>query len=318
MILNERVLRLMVTLAKELHFGRAAAALHVSQPALSGTVKSLERDLGVRLFKRTSRNVELTEAGCVFVAEAARLLQEGDRAVALVRRSSSGVSGPLQIGYPATMNPRWLGALIAHARRVGLPSADLQFVSADPVNLQEDLVKRTLHAAFLVGKPGDPELRSAPLFRENYAVVLGPRHPLACSASLSLERLQDEPVVWLRRDVNPILHDRFMTLCSAQGFRPRIVQEVRTFYECLQFAREGVGITFLPPFMRWGDADGEVAFVRLLEGGLQVEYTLAWCRDSASHGVDRFVRFVQDYLGRTSGVAHVPAAPRIDQHHQSI
>ena len=85
MILNERILRLIVTLAEELHFGRAAATLHVSQSALSGTVKSLEDDLGVRLFSRTSRSVELTEAGRVFVAEAGRLITQNERVVALVR-----------------------------------------------------------------------------------------------------------------------------------------------------------------------------------------------------------------------------------------
>ncbi len=96
MILNERVLRLIVTLAEELHFGHAAARLHVSQPALSGTVKSLASDLGVRLFNRTSRSVELTEAGHILVAEARRLIQENDRPVSLVPRGFRGPLGRMQ------------------------------------------------------------------------------------------------------------------------------------------------------------------------------------------------------------------------------
>src|SRR5258708_31182390 len=165
MILNERILRMIVTLAEELHFGRAAATLHVSQPALSGTLKSLERDLGVRLFRRTSRNVELPEAGRVLAAEAGRLIDESERAVALVRGSSSDALGPLRIGYPASMNLHWLGGLICHARNDGFPAADLQFISSEATSLQDKLVKRTLSAAFFAGYVSHPDLQAGALFQ---------------------------------------------------------------------------------------------------------------------------------------------------------
>jgi DNA-binding transcriptional LysR family regulator len=323
MILNERILRLIVTLAKELHFGRAAATLHLSQPALSGTVKSLERDLGVRLFKRTSRSVELTEAGGLLAAEACRLIKESERLVALLRRSSTDTPGPLCIGYPATMNLHWLGALMAHARTAGFLAADLQFVSSDAANLHEDLAKRNLHAAFFTGHVSDPDLQSVALFREPFTAVVPSRHSLAHTASLALDQLRDEPVVWLRGDVNPLLHDGVMACCSARGYRPNIVQEVRTFHECLQFAREGLGITFLPLFMESPNGDDAAVFVSLTGGTLNVEYTLAYCRDGSSRGVEQFVRFVQDQVRVKTAAPRVPGAENrspsaIDHLHQSI
>lgn len=314
MILNERILRLIVTLSEELHFGRAATTLHVSQSALSGTVKSLEDDLGVRLFSRTSRSVELTEAGRVFVAEAGRLITQNERVVALVRQSSSDRSGPLHVGYPASsMNLPWLGVLISQARRDGFPSTDLRFISSETINLHEDLARGALQAAFFTGQLCDadpPDLRSVKLFRDTLAVVLGSGHPLAEAASLPLDQLKDEPVVWLRRDVNPHLHDSFMALCAAHGYRPKLAQEVSTFYECLYLARQGLGITFLPPFMKSGGPDDTVVFICLPEGTLHVEYRLAYCGNDDSRAVDRFVKFVQDHVRRTSCEARLPDSVR--------
>jgi len=142
LILNERILRITVALAEELHFGRAAARLHVSQSALSGAVKNLERDLGVRLFTRTSRHVELTEAGRVLAEEARHLIEEGERTVALVRRSSSDVLGPLCLGYPESIDLRWLCSLLNHARTDTRLAVDLECVSTPANALPYELIKR--------------------------------------------------------------------------------------------------------------------------------------------------------------------------------
>jgi DNA-binding transcriptional LysR family regulator len=294
MILNERVLRVVVTLAEELHFGHAAARLHLSQPALSATVKSLESDLGVRLFNRTSRSVELTEAGHVLVAEARRLIQENDRAVSLVRESSSDSLGPLHVGYPASMNLNWMGALIARAHRDEFLSARVRFISSEAVNLHEELSTRALHAAFFAGHPwhGEfPDLQHTTLFRESFRVVLPAAHPLMRSPLLRIDQLRDEPVVWLARNINPVLYDNFIALCRSQGYQPRVAQEARTFYECLAFARSGLGITFLPQFMESHAADESATFVPLPDGAPYVEYTLAWRRNAGNQALNRFIEF---------------------------
>ena len=135
MFLNERILRVAVTLAEELHFGRAATKLHLSQPALSGTIKNLERELGVCLFKRTNRNVQLTAAGRVFVSEAQRLTDEAKAAMALVIRTSAESVGPLRVGYPASVNLRWLWSLIRNSREYF--GSEIQFFGAEAVEIRE-------------------------------------------------------------------------------------------------------------------------------------------------------------------------------------
>jgi DNA-binding transcriptional LysR family regulator len=295
MILNDRILQIVLVLSEELHFGRAAARLHVSQPALSGTLKNLERDLGVCLFTRTSRHVELTEAGRVFAGEARHLIQEAERAVTLVRRSSPDVLGPLCMGYPASIDLRWLCSLMVHARADARLAVDLQCVSTEAGSLPYELVKRTLHAAIVAGHLCHPDLECVTLFREPFAMVLDARHALARSALVRFNQLKGEPVVWLRRDGDPLLYDSFMVLCSAQGYRPNVVQEAGSFQECLEFARAGLGITFLPSFMQSNDADKSVAFLRLPDGALHADYSLAYRRNGGSLDVARFVKFVEDH-----------------------
>jgi len=190
------------------------------------------------------------------------------------------------------MNLPWLAALISHARRDGLLSTEFQFVSSEAVNLHDDLVKQTLRAAFLTGPLSDPhlsDLQCMKLFRDSFALVLGSKHPLTHNTQVPIDQLQNEPVVWLRCYVDPFLYDSFMASCAAQGYRPKTAEGVRTFYECLQFAREGIGITFLPPFMKSSERDDAVVFVCLPEGTLHAEYTLAYCRNGGSRGVEQFV-----------------------------
>jgi DNA-binding transcriptional LysR family regulator len=296
MILNERIHRLLI-LAEELHFRRAAHRLHVSQPALSDSLKSLEMELGARLFRRTSRNVELTDAGNILVSEARRLLKESQRTVVLVRECESDLVGPVRVGYSSAVNLKWLGALISNARKDGLHNGDFQFIACNASDLKEALEKRTLDAAFFAGnlrRCDQSTFQYVRLFRESVQAVLGKEHRLAHAISINISELQDEPVVWLRRDADPLLHSTFTQLCSSHGYRPKIVQETNSLYECLHFAREGIGITFLPSFM--SPAAAGAVFVGLA-GALHLDYTLVHCRNIIKHHqLDHFVRFVRDHV----------------------
>jgi DNA-binding transcriptional LysR family regulator len=297
MILNECIHRLLI-LSEELHFRRAAERLHLSQPALSGSLKSLESELGARLFRRTSRSVELTEAGNILVSEARRLLKECERSVALVRECESDIIGPVHVGYCSAINLKWLSALISSVRKDGILEADCRFIGREACCLKEQLDKRTLHAAFFTGnlrRCEESTFQYVKLFRENFQVVVAVGHRLARACAITIRDLQDEPVVWLSRDVNPLLHSTFADVCCAQSYRPRVVQEARTLYECLHFAREGIGITFLPSFMSTSGGGGLV-FVAL-SSGFPVDYTLVYRRGIADlHPMDRFVSFVRDYV----------------------
>ncbi len=185
-VLNQRVLQAFLALAEELHFGRAALALHISQPALSATIKELESQLGVHLFTRTSRHVELTEAGQVLVTQARLLIDQGLRAATLVRETSRDLVGSLRVGYAPNMNLPWLASLLANARAGHFSDAELQLISMEESALHDHLIRRALHAIFCAGRLWARGLRSLRIFHQTFLVALGSAHALSSHATLTL------------------------------------------------------------------------------------------------------------------------------------
>jgi len=293
MIFNERVLRVVVTLAEELHFRRTADRLHLSQPALSGTIKTLERELGVQIFRRSHRKVELTEAGKVLVAEGRRLLEESEVAVALVRKTAQEVSGHLRVGFPPFFHLPWLSSVAAEVRREGNFGGRLDWVSMDSDQICAALAQGLLNAAFLNGRPEIPGTGSSLLFREPYLVALARTHPLAGLGSVRLDQLAGVPVVWLRRDADSVVHEGFLSQCARRGYFPNVVQEVSTFYQAWEFANAGIGITFLPAFMR-PESKGAVLRIEPPEEMLVLEHLLA-CRTPANSALRRFAALTEEY-----------------------
>lgn len=291
-MLDERLLRFALVLAEELHFGNAALRLHVSQSGLSGAIKKLERGLRVQLFKRTSRQVALTGAGTVFVAEARHLVSHAEHSLARVRGQAAEFSGPFRVGYSPSIDLAWLCSLISRARSEPELYFGIEFVSADAIELQIELTRGALHAVMIAGRLLNRDLESTRLFRERFTIAMRSRHPLAGRRNtLTPGMLEREPAVWLRADLNPHLHDAFLKACASQGFRPHIAQEVQTFAECLQFARQGLGITFLPQYMQRANLR-RLVFGRLREP-LSVDFSLAFRRDDRSRALRRFSAFVQ-------------------------
>jgi DNA-binding transcriptional LysR family regulator len=282
MTLDPRTLQSVVALADELHFKRAAAKLYVSQPALSATLKNLERALGVQLFSRDSRHVELTAAGKVFADEARSLIAQGERLVKIVRGQASEVSGPLRAGYAPSINLHWISLLVARAREE-IVSTQVEFLSLEPVTLTDLLLNGELDAALLMGRPRHPELHTERLFVEPLSVVLPYDHPLVRRDGLAVQDLKDEPVIWLRRDLNPWLHESFLQECGVHGYHPNVAQEVTTFHECLHFARQGLGITFLPSSIlpsSMSNGFQDEAIIRAEFPKIRIDVTLAYRCDA--------------------------------------
>jgi DNA-binding transcriptional LysR family regulator len=281
-----------LTLAKELHFSRAAAKLYVSQPALSASVKSLERELGIQLFNRNTRQVELTAAGRVFIEGARDLVTHADRLVASARNSSREVSGLLRVAYAPSFNVAWMCSLISAINRNAKSPVRVAPVSAEPAGFGELLAKQGVQAVFSTGKIPDPRFSSETLFREEFVAVFYRNHPLA-DADLSYAGLSGEPVIF---DFEPWLHANFLNACAARGYQPVIRQEVNTFQECLHFVHESMGITFLPASIRLECRDDAIVSAILPGGGLYIEPSLLYREDSPSAGLDYFARFMRKYV----------------------
>ena len=245
-----RTLRYFVAVAEERHFHRAAERLHIAQPPLSQQIKRLEQELDAQLFVRTTRSVELTDAGRVLLDEARRVLAAADRAASAVRHAASGELGTVRIGFVASaalgLVPR---VLLAVQQR--WPRLDLQLVEATT----EEQLRALHHDQLDLGIAREvqeqlPDLVVRTLLKERLVVAMHESHALAQRSELALADLRDEAFIVLPRTRASRLLDHIVGLCAAAGFRPVIAHEALQFPTILGLAAANTGIAIVPDAMR--------------------------------------------------------------------
>jgi len=286
-----RHLRYFVVLAEELHFGRAAARLGISQPPLSQQIRALEQDLKAPLFWRTNRRVELTDAGHALLLEARATLDQAERAAAVVGQAQRGQIGELRIGFApsAPLIGPFTATLLAF--RKAAPAVRL--VLDDQVSPQqiEALLQRRLHIGF-VRSPTAPDLPEAlaavELYREALSVFLSADHPLARKRVVPLKALAEELFVFFPRSHGTSLYDQVFALCRKAGFAPRIAQEARANATILGLVAVGLGVSILPTSLR-GIALANVACRALSPSGVPTSMWLVHRRHDQSPIAETFV-----------------------------
>ncbi|WP_321898637.1 LysR family transcriptional regulator [Burkholderia cepacia] len=286
-----RQLRYFVAVAEELHFGRAAKRLFISQPALSFDIRKFEDALGVQLFSRTNKTVALTNAGEVLLGEARRLLLQAAEAERLTVRSASGLAGRLRIGFVHSMLYR------------GLPDAVRRF-EADYPGVEVVLSEMNTHAQVQAIQRGQidlgyahwghfpPEVESAPVYAEPFVCCLPAAHPLARRRQLALAALAAEPFILFPREAAPHYHDLIIAQCVNAGFSPLIRHEARLWQTILSMIEFGMGVALVPRVLQQAKSD-RLAFRPLKDASLESR-TLALKRSGTAEPVAlRFADYVR-------------------------
>jgi DNA-binding transcriptional LysR family regulator len=219
-----RHLRYFAAVADELNFSRAARRLHMAQPPLSAAIRQLERELGVELFTRTSREVKLTEAGRAFLPGAQRTLAEADRAVQDARRAAAGELGQLRVAYSWSVRFETLPAL-GRALRASHPAVDLLAQEMWNARMAPALASGSIDVAISLCPDIAADLDIEPIRREPLVVLMAADHPRARAGSISLSALASEAFVLFARDLAPRLYDMFMAIYRRAGFEPRLRNE---------------------------------------------------------------------------------------------
>ena len=273
MIRDLKALRHFVVLAETLHFGRAAALLHTTQPPLSRQVAALEGELGFRLFARNARRVSLTPAGERFLADVRTLLAGLDQAVVNARAAATGEAGRLAIGFTMaaayTVVPRYARRFSAAYPRVALALREI--VSSD---LAAQVLEGRVDAAIMFPVQPPPGLRQAVVFRDKLCLAMPRRHRLARRKSVRLRDFAAEPFVAAPRDASPFLRDAIEQQCRAEGFEPDIHMEARLQQTVLSLVAEGVGVALVPGSMRRLRIP-EVTF-KAVPRAMDIDQVLAW------------------------------------------
>lgn len=213
-----RQLRYFVTVAEELHFGRAAERLHIVQSAVSQQIRRLERELGVEFFDRSPRHVRLTPAGERFLPEARSVLAAEARARASVAEPPEGRTATLRLGTSTGLGDHLDRVLEALARLA--PRLAVELVSAPARSRMGQVAAGGLDAAFVRGLDEHPGVRLIPVWQDQLVVALPARHPLAAADDVALKDLATLPLRLTARRNNPPLVDLVVTACRDAGFEP--------------------------------------------------------------------------------------------------
>lgn len=278
-----------VVLSEELHFGRAATRLHISQPPLSQKIRSLELELGLTLFKRTSRHVELTASGHIFLREARRLLRDAEHLAKLAASLENGQVGSISIGYTAVMAYELMPTLVSAFTEV-MPQVRLELhelVAADQVHalrehrLDIGLLRPPLPAEFQTHSLGDEEM----------LVCLPVKHPLAAQEVVAIEALAGEPTIMFSRESAFYFHNLVMNMCTKAGFVPTVRQETRHIHAVVALVSVGMGLAVLPKSAINIHMAGAV--FRPLVPVTNAQFTLAILRENSNPVAWRFMDVAQ-------------------------
>src|SRR5262249_38486770 len=207
-IVELRHLRYFVAVGEEEHFGRAAARLHVVQPALTRQIRQLEDELGCALFERLKRGVRLTAAGKAFLAEARRLLADLRQGVDRTRRVAQGQVGCVRVGFAGTATYSGVLPAILRDFRACWPAVRLELFSSSSVTAGEQLRAQEVDVAFVYILPTHLRtLQTHTISVERWVLALPQAHPLVTRRRVRLGDLTREPFVWFPRAVAPLLYD---------------------------------------------------------------------------------------------------------------
>lgn len=239
-----KLLRAFVTVAEELHFGRAAKRLHVSQPPLSVQIRRLEADLGCALFERSRRGVALTEAGQALLGRARHLLAEAERARDELERLQRGQSGVLAIGYTPTATYQLLPRVLP-AYRGMRPDVRLELIELSSAQQVAALNRGRIEVGFVCSPLAPHDLREEPLVRERPLLAVPERHRLARKPRVALGELGDEPFVTVKSEIEPGWADAAARLLQKHGIAPRVAQETDSKLALLGLVAAGVGIAIV-------------------------------------------------------------------------
>ncbi|AIZ35159.1 LysR family transcriptional regulator [Pseudomonas sp. K1(2024)] len=255
-----RHLRYFIAVAEELHFGRAAQQLGISQPPLSQQIQALEQELGARLFERTNRRVALSEAGRLFLDEARQVLAQVDKAADVARRAQLGELGEMKIGFTSSAPFTSRIPQAIHAFRQRFPAVHLHLTEMSSREVVDAVFDESIEVGLMRPLPVPEGLAVTELFREPLVAVLNASHPLAAcgDGGVQMADLAQEPFVFFPRSYGSGLYAQLMELARQAGFSPHFAQEAGEALTIIGLVSAGLGVSVLPASFQRIRIDGVV------------------------------------------------------------
>lgn len=287
-------LRCFVAVAEELHFGRAAVRMYMTQPPLSRQVQLLERALGIQLLERSNRSVKLTAAGHGFLRDARHILAFSDQAADGARRLARGETGSLTIGFTAVSAYEMIPRLLARAAEE-LPG--LQFTLKEMVSSAqlEALASQRIDVGFVRQLNNRDALRAQLVSREPLLVVLPARHPLAQKSAIAVRDLDQQAFVMYAANEGRYFYDCIAGLFAMTGVNPRYVYHLGQTHSVVTMVKAGLGVAIVPASAMQLHQD-TLAFRPLLDAALHAELYMASRDDNDNPALPAFNALVEAFV----------------------
>ncbi|MCU1323058.1 MAG: hypothetical protein JWM43_2707 [Acidobacteriaceae bacterium] len=296
-----RLLQAAIAVAEELSFSRAAARLHITQPALSKQIHDLESHLGVLLFERDNQGVELTDACRAFIEEARLSVLHLERAIHKARMISRGAEAVLHIGTSPSIDPYLLSTLLAIQLPL-FPKLRVYRSSNFSPELSRQVMTGELEIALLTGVANTPRLNFLDIAAAPFYVVVHEYNPIALNREVRLRDCNERPWLLFGRHLNPSLYDVFMKRAREEGVAPTEIHHVTTAEEAAHFLAHHDAVAFLVQHGAWRIARKGLAMRPLVDDELRLKTVLVTRADDQTRLVSEFVRAAVRKLQNDSGL----------------
>ncbi|QCI10633.1 LysR family transcriptional regulator [Pseudomonas putida] len=287
-------LRCFVAVAEELHFGRAATRLHMTQPPLSRQIQLLEHSLGVLLLERNNRQARLTLAGMSFLEDARRILHIAETASHSARRIAHGEAGRLTLGFTAVGAYSMIPRLLVHAGKT-LPDIELMLSESVSSTQVHDLEASLIDIGLVRQVLPSARVEYVPIHREPFVAALPAGHPLSSRERLRPDDFHEQPFIMYSAGEGRYLHDRIANLFARHEVQPRYLHRLGQTHSVLGLVNVGLGCAVVPASAQALRLE-QVVFRPLQGMEQQAEIFLAYCRDNPNPVLVAFVAMARGFF----------------------
>ena len=286
-----RHLHYFIAVAEELHFSRAAQRLHISQPPLSQQIRDLEDELGVKLFERTKRQVQLTEAGKAFLERSYGVLAQLEQAIEVTQRIGRGEVGRLAIGFVGSATYTVLPEILSVFREQ-FPAVELRLHELTTQEQIHALHHKQVDVGIVRSAIVEPGLNVECVLQESLVLALPETHPLSAQTKVSLCALASESFILFPAKMGPVFYEQIINICQQAGFRPKVAQEAVQMQTIIGLVAAGLGIAFVPASLQNFHRSG-VIYRPLQEQTPKTGLYLAWRQHDSSPVIRAFLSLAQ-------------------------
>lgn len=290
MAITFRQLRYFLALAEELHFGRAAEKLHISQPPLSASLKQLEQSLGFPLMERSNRMVRLTPAGVVFADHARRILGQLTAAEAIAAQTAKGVAGKVTVAFVPSMLFRRLPRALKAFQETH-PDIELILQEMNTTRQIDGILGRQVDVGFVHAVPLPDEIAQHTLETERLMCCVPRDHRLAGRSRVRLSDLAGERVLVFSREFAAHFHDRIAGLLRAAGIEPYPHYRIQHWFTVVALVGQGMGVSLVPKSLS-NSAFSNVTYIEIEEREAEHQVSLIWHDAAPAEAARVFVQFI--------------------------